>query len=488
MSIFSDKSILKNGTALTDSPFLVGGLVGLTAVVGGLIMAFGGPVVAAGLLLAVIATLIVLRNLEIGLWGVIAVVCLLPFATLPFKIVITPTFLDLALGAVVAVWTLRLVTGQQTRVVTAPVTVPLLIFIVVAVFAFIFGLGNGPLTTQLLRRFAELMLSLGFVIIVVDYCRTWERLERLVKVLLLAGAAAGAVGIGLWLLPDDLANSMLNILGRIGYPGGNVIRYIEENPDLAERAIGTSVDPNVYGGLLVLLGTVAAPQMLAKRPIFPRWLSVLIFCLIFVALMLTFSRGAFVALAGGLGFIALARYRQLIPYMIFAGLLILVLPFTQDYVVRLLEGFQGQDLATQMRFGEYRDAWTLMTRYPIFGVGFAGSPDLDLYLGVAMVYLTIGQQMGFLGLLSFAAVMGTVLGYAFFNRHIFAQAERLDPLWLGIHAAIISGLIAGIFDHYLFNMEFLHAVTAFWFLIGLGVAATRLGRLLPRDLSTVTRP
>ncbi|MCB0037667.1 MAG: hypothetical protein KDE51_26730, partial [Anaerolineales bacterium] len=167
--------------------------------------------------------------------------------------------------------------------------------------------------------------------------------------------------------------------------------------------------------------------------------------------------------------------------MIFAGLLILVLPFTQAYVVRLIEGFQGQDLATQMRFGEYRDAWALMMRYPVFGVGFAGSPDLDLYLGVAMVYLTIGQQMGFLGLMAFAAVIGTVLGYAFFNRHIFANNERLDPLWLGIHAAIISGLIAGIFDHYLFNMEFLHAVTAFWLLIGLGVAATRLGRLMEKE-------
>ncbi|MCB0037666.1 MAG: hypothetical protein KDE51_26725, partial [Anaerolineales bacterium] len=290
MSIFSAKT----AATIADSPLMVGFLVAGTAVVGGLILAFGGPIVAAGLLLSILATLVVLRNLEIGFWGVIGVVCLLPFATLPFKIVITPTFLDLALGAVVAVWALRLVTGRQTRVITAPVTVPLLVFIVVAIFAFIFGLGNGPLTSQLIRRFAELMLSLGFVIIVVDYCRTWERLERLVKVLLLAGAAAGAIGIGLWLLPDELANTILNVLSRIGYPGGNVIRYIEENPDLSERAIGTSVDPNVYGGLLVLLGTVAAPQMLAKRPLFPRWLSTVIFGLIFVALMLTFSRGAFV--------------------------------------------------------------------------------------------------------------------------------------------------------------------------------------------------
>ena len=458
-----------------NSPLMLGLLLGLTAVAGGLILAFGGPIVAVALLLAGIAALVVLRDIEVGFWGVIAVICLLPFATLPFKIVITPTFLDLALMAVIGVWILRVVTGQQETIITAPVTVPILLFLIVAVFAFIFGMGNGPLTSNLLRKFAELLLSIGFVIVIVDYCRTWRQLERLVKAFLLAGAAGAAVGIGIWLLPEETANQLLNLLTRLGYPGGWVIRYIEENPDLAERAIGTAVDPNVFGGLLVLIGTLAAPQLLAPKPIFPRWLTATIFGLIFVALMLTFSRGAFVALAGGLGFIAVVRYRRLMPYMLVAGVILLFLPITQEYVARLLEGFMGQDLATQMRFGEYRDAWRLIVRYPLFGVGFAGSPDLDLYLGVAMVYLTIGQQMGLLGLAAFTAVIGTVLGYAFIHRHIFKNNDQLDPIWLGLHAAIISGLVAGIFDHYLFNLEFLHAVTAFWMLLGLATAATRLG-------------
>jgi hypothetical protein len=40
---------------------------------------------------------------------------------------------------------------------------------------------------------------------------------------------------------------------------------------------------------------------------------------------------------------------------------------------------------------------------------------------------------------------------------------------------VVGGLVAGIFDHYLFNIDFHHAVTIFWFLVGLAVAATRLG-------------
>jgi polysaccharide biosynthesis protein PslJ len=453
----------------------LGLMAGLIAVAGGVVLAWGGPLAALAAVLALAAVVVVLRDIEIGFWGVIGVIVLLPFAAVPIDMGVKPTFLDLALAAVAGVWFLRLVTGRQRTVITAPITIPLVIFILVAIFSFIFGLAYGPLTTTLLRRFAELILSLSFVLIVVDYGRDWQRIERLVKVILLAGAGASLIAIFLWLLPDETTNTLLNSLQRVGYPGGWVVRYIEENPALSERAIGTSVDPNALGGLLVMIGALAGPQLVARRPLFSRWLTLLIVALVFVCLILTFSRGALVGLAGGLGFVAVARYRRLLPYMAVALLLLLLLPLTQGYVARFVEGIQGQDLATQMRFGEYRDAVTLIWRYPLFGVGFAGSPDSDLYLGVANVYLTIGQRMGFLGLSAFAVLMAVLFGYAFFNRHLFRGQERLDPVWLGLHAALLGGLVVGIFDHYLFNVDFHHAVTIFWLFVGLATAATRVG-------------
>jgi O-antigen ligase len=469
------------------SPVTLGVMVGFTAVIGGLLLAFGGPLAAAAVLLAGLTAIIVLRDIEIGFWGVIGVVCLLPFATLPIDLGLTPTFLDVALGAVVGIWVLGLVTGQQRTIITAPISIPLVLFMIVAVFSFIFGLSNGPFTPTLARKFAELLLSIGFVLVIIDYCSDWQRLERLVKVILLGGAAASAVAIGLWLLPDDTANTLLNYLVRLGYPGGQVIRFIEENPELSERAIGTSVDPNVLGGLLLMIGALAEPQLVSKRPLFSRWLTAVIVSLIFIALILTFSRGAMLGLAAGVFFVALLRYRRLIPYMLGVGLLMLVLPVTQGYIGRFVEGFLGQDLATQMRFGEYKDALTLIGRYPIFGVGFAGTPDIDIYLGVANVYFTIAQNMGLVGLLFFLAIIATVFGYAFFNRHWFKQHSRPDAIWLGLHAAIVGALAAGIFDHYLFNLEFHHAVTAFWLFIGLATAATRLAvdaKLSEKDVPT----
>ncbi|MEZ4516234.1 MAG: O-antigen ligase family protein [Chloroflexota bacterium] len=383
------------------SPAILGLVIGATAVVGGILLAFGGPLAAAAVLVGGLATILILRNIELGFFALIAVVCLLPFATIPIDIGVTPTFLDFALLAVIFVWGLAIVTGRQQRVVTGPIGLPILLFIIVAVFAFIFGLANGPLTPTLLRKFAELLLSLFFVIVVVDYSRTWTRLDRLVKFLLLAGAGAAVIAIVLWLLPEDTSNTLLNYLQLLGYPGGWVIRYIEENPELAERAIGTSVDPNVLGGLLLMIGALAAPQIVTSKPLFPRWIILSITGLVFIALILTFSRGAMLGLVAGLAFVAMMRYRRLIPYMVVLGLLLLLLPVTQEYISRFIEGFQGADLATQMRFGEYKDALRLIGRYPIFGVGFAGTPDVDLYLAVASVYFTIAGSMGLFGLLAF---------------------------------------------------------------------------------------
>lgn len=462
---------------LARSPLFVGLLAAFLALVGGVLLAFGGPLAAAAVLIAGTGALIILRDIEVGFYAVIGVVCLLPFATIPVDIGLTPTFLDVALGATVGIWLLEIVTGRKRTVITAPVTVPLILFMIVAVFAFIFGLNNGPLTPNLLRHFAELLLSLGFVIVVIDYCREWSRLERLVKALLLAGAGAALIGIFFWVLPDENANTLLNYLQRVGYPGGMVLRYIEDNPELSERAIGTSVDPNSFGGLLLMIGALAGPQVVAKYRLFNRPVTFAIVGLIFLCLVLTFSRGAMLGLAAGWGLVAVARYRRLLPYMVIIGLLFLLLPVTQGYVQRFVEGIQGNDLATQMRFGEYKDALILIGRYPLFGVGFAGSPDIDIYLGVASLYLLMAQQMGVLGLLVFAVLVCVVFGYAFFNRGLFRRHLRLDPVWLGLHAALAGGLVAGVLDHYLFNIDFHHAVTVFWLFIALAVASTRLGIL-----------
>ena len=459
------------------SSFLLGLAAALTAVTVGALVGFAGPLLAVIALAALAAAVWALMDIEVGLWGVVAVIALLPFGTLPIKIVFKPTFLDLAMGAVLFVYAMQWMSGNRRRLTVTPAHAPIAAFILMAVFAFIAGLANGPLTSNLARHFAEFVLSIAFAFVVVDTIQTASQLDRLVGVILLCGAAAAAVGIALYVIPESLAERLLSALRVVGYPSGGVLQYVESNPELGQRAIGTSVNPNAFGGLLAILGALAAPQLAARHPVFGRrWVWWASFILIVVCLILTYSRMAMFGLVVAMVGLALARYRKLLPVIAVGALIVIVLPFTQDYILRFVQGAQGADLATQMRFGEYKDALILLSRYPLIGVGFAGAPDIDIYLGVSNAYLAIAQEMGFVGLAILLFALAVVFGWAFEGRKQAYLDPTLEPLFLGLHAAIVAALVVGLGDHYFVNLDFQPAQTIFWMMIGLALSATRLSK------------
>jgi O-antigen ligase len=128
----------------------------------------------------------------------------------------------------------------------------------------------------------------------------------------------------------------------------------------------------------------------------------------------------------------------------------------------------------KMRLGEYKDAFILIGRYPWLGVGFAGAPDIDIYTAVASMYLTIAERMGLIGLVVFLVIAGVLLARFWRWRKAAERLPDLEPLWYGIHAAIIGGLIAGLSDRYFFSLDFHHSVTLFWLIVGLATAAVQL--------------
>ncbi|MCB9138226.1 MAG: hypothetical protein H6642_07765 [Caldilineaceae bacterium] len=128
-----------------------------------------------------------------------------------------------------------------------------------------------------------------------------------------------------------------------------------------------------------------------------------------------------------------------------------------------------------MRFGEYKDALILIRRYPLFGVGFTGTPDLDIYLGVSMLYLIIPQNMGVIGLAAFiAAVIGFFVMIFTSWRH--GYAPRLEAMLLGYAGAVLGALVSGVFDHYWFNMTYPHMTVLFWLYVGMATAVVLVQR------------
>ncbi len=462
-------------------PAVLGTLIlcaALAAAVGYLLAEFGVVVAGAGLV-AMLAGLWMLRRIEMAYWAVIGIVCLLPFASFPFDIGVTPTFLDAALGTLFLVWVLQIATGRQREFIGTSLGMPILAFMLMAFGSFVFGLTHAPLTPYILRHFAELMLSVALFFLVVNTVRDAGRLRRLTRVLIVCAFVEAALGVVLYAIASymasDLVIRVLSALGRLGYPtGAGVLRYIRDDPTLPMRATATSVDPNVLGSLLNLTLAIGVPQLFAQRPLIRLRYLVPMLGVMALCLGLTISRGALAGVAIALAVVATLRYRKLWLLLLAACALLLFLPQTQDYVAHFVQGLRGEDLATQMRFGEYKDALILIGRYPWLGVGFTGSPDIDTYIGVANVYLLIAEQMGLVGLGGFVIVMAVFFVRFWRTRRQAAAHAEVEPLFWGLHAGIIGALVSGVVDHYFFNLDFHHSVTLLWLIVGLATAAVEI--------------
>lgn len=452
-------------------------VAGILAVAGSASIAFVHPAIPFAIIIGVIVGVIILSNIEYAMFAVIGIAVLLPFAALPLNIGFNPTFLDLALVAAYCIWLARILTRQDDAGFTATsLGLPVLTFLILAVFSFIAGTAHAPVTTQVLRQFAEVLAAIAFFFVIANVVRTRAMLERYVTALIIAGFISAAMGIALYFLPHDVSIFLLSALRVFKYPTGDrVLRFINDDPANPMRATSTSVDPNVLGGLLILVTALTVPQLFAEKPLLPRKLIGAMVGTMLLCMVLTFSRGSLLGLGLALLVIATVRYRPIIAVAIIAVTVILFLPITQDYVGYFIDAFTAGDRSTQMRLGEYKDAFTLISRYPFFGVGFGGSPDIDTYLGVSSVYLLMAEEMGLVGLSVFLITMGLFFQQilqAWFAR--IAQDEFLAPILLGVGGALLGAMIGGLADHYFFNLKFPHSVVLFWLFVGLGMVTIRL--------------
>ncbi|MEA2572709.1 MAG: hypothetical protein QOH93_7 [Chloroflexia bacterium] len=458
-------------------------------VFGGLAIAMGNPVVPFLALVALIMLpWLVTRPLaDVAL--VIGTIMLLPFAVLPVRLaVLTPTLLEMALLFLYISWLMSLLlgAGQGVRLARTPLDGWVLLFLASTLFSFVLGIGRDS-SSDVVHNYIKLVLSVCLFFAVGSVIRDSRTLATVMRWLVLAGGASAVVGVVLWRLPDTLATSLLTRLSVVGYPTTRVIRYVEDNPALGERAVGTQVDPNSFGGLLMIVAVITGVQLLARKPVLPRWLVGSIFLAEIAAIVLTQSRSALGGVVVGAVFVATMRYRRLWAWGLAGAGLLLVVGTGSGYFARIASGLRLEDPASLMRLSEYRNALAIIGRYPVFGVGFGTAGELDLTTGVSSLYLTIAERAGMLALALFVLAMlsflvHTIPAVVASRRAAPATGSEgegewsvLDSTLLGGTAAMLGALISvGPLDHFYFNIEFPHMVALFWLTASLTLAAVRM--------------
>ncbi len=466
---------------------LIGLALGAIGVGIGAVVVIAEPLLGVGIVIGILAGLYIITDTTAALYGMILVMALLPFGTFPFDVGVTPTLLDGAMGAFLLIYITQWMTGRRRALTFSIAHAPLALYFGWLIISFILGLRYAPPTQTILRQFVETLLSIGIVFVLLDLLRDGRALRRLVLVVMLAVGAQALVSLVLYGLPDATSEWLLVRLARIGYPNGGVIRYIEDNPAAAERAIGTWVDPNALGGFLAIAAAMIAPQVFAPHPVMRyRWLAWGVLGVVVLALLLTFSRAAMLAFGISLVFIGSFRaYRRYWLLIVLGVALLLVLPQTRSYIERFAQAFTASDLATQMRIGEYRDSLRLIERYPISGAGFTGVPDADLYTGAASMYFIMANHIGLVGVGLFALTMLVVFWHGWRTWRTLPGDDPDHAIVIGYHGALLAALINATSDHYYFRIDFHASITLFWLVVGLAIASAHL--VARRTGSTVDR-
>jgi len=218
------------------------------------------------------------------------------------------------------------------------------------------------------------------------------------------------------------------------------------------RIGGTIGVPNVAGGYLSIILVCAASLLLVELSRLQRWLAISVIAFGSVALIFTFSRGAWMAFVLAitlLGFV-ISRHRGFslkVPLAILAILALLYLPFHNTISARLLGKDEGSGEA---RIPLNSLAIRMIEDNPVLGVGANNfTVAMDRYVtsefrhawlwAVHNKYLLVLAETGFGGLLAYLAFLLSTLrrGWQCWRM----QDAVLSPLALGFVAGIAGHML-----------------------------------------------
>lgn len=225
------------------------------------------------------------------------------------------------------------------------------------------------------------------------------------------------------------------------------------------RLLSTWFDPNFVGGLFAFVLCLNTGLLLDKKttPSFKKWLLLSTGILLY-ALLLTYSRSAYLALMGGISIIGILRSRQLLFTAFLTFLLLISLSArAQERVINLYHtaesligiGAELPDATARLRLDSWAGAKTMIHDKPVLGIGFntyayaqnryGFLDDLKRHSasGSDSTLLTIWATTGTLGFITYLWLLGTILWTSFHKRR--------NGLKLGLFTGIIALLIHSIF-------------------------------------------
>lgn len=414
------------------------------------------------LLLGVPMALLVLRMPIIGLALFAAMSCFMPYTTvnLGIRFTISEALLGLTwAGVALHIFFQRIPVPRFGKTEWA-----LLLLMAFSVIPFIVGEVTIAVPGAGISNWIRWLANLSPLLLGPLLLRTPGERDVLIVSLLLGNLAMLLLSLAVF-AQHRTALALIPILESMHYAHPEALRDILGTEF---SRLGTPwVHPNLSGGAMALIVPLAACYGITQMG-WRRWLGLAVALLGGVAVLLTSSRGAILAL--GLVLIWMAWLRVPGTRALLAGALVLGLVTAVAYPPlqqRLATMFSSDNASTEVRLEEYRKFPEAMLRYPL-GIGFQVEPPVpgSGLPGISNLWLNYVYKLGLLGMLLYCAVL------VHWWRRVRPQGKvfvlnRENGIWLGSTAALVAALLTGLIDHYYsFTMVL---VALFWLVMALNL-------------------
>ena len=398
---------------------------------------------------------------------------------------------ELAVIFLATVWALRAAARQRTALRAGHVWVPLGLFLGIALLSMSVAQDLG-LTAKEIVKWAEFGLMVVLVASVVERPRD---AVIAVAAILAAGCIEALYGLGQAATGAGPAGFLI---------GGNLLRafghFGQPNPFAAYVATGLLV----ASGIGIALMTRSPRSLLSPTGV----LVALVGGVLFLALLASLSRSAWIAVAAAVVVMLVAHDRRTAPLVGLGFLLALLLglvglfgllpPVVTSRFTVLLDNFalfdarsvtlSAANFALVQRMAIWQAAWEIYQQHPVLGIGL-GNFDV-VYPSYALpgwpqlpghahnYYLNLLAELGVLGLSAYVVLLGWL--YVSVWRAVQqAKAALGQPEMptLAVYGAALGalGVLVLLTVHHLFDNLYVHGIIVqIGMLVGLALAAPRL--------------
>jgi len=407
---------------------------------------------ASGMVLAFLLFIISFVDIRIGFAIIILATLLSPEINIPTSYFreITLRLEDLLLVVVFLAWLGRLAVMQEyRRIRISPLDLPILLILIVNVISTIRGVMSGEVTSIPMALFYNLK-TFEFVLmyfVVANNLKNKKEIKFFLVFILITAVIVALYGICQIPKQTEIFN-----------------------PHRLTAPFEGASEPNTLGGyLMIVLAISISLWLYMKWSVFKWWFGILI-CLIFVPLLFTLSRGAYVATFGMICLIGILSRRKwiLIVVLLFIMLSPLILP--QVIIDRALYNFSDPrywgiaDPSVAERIYSFQKAYYFLKTAPFLGHGVTGGGNI-----LDNQYSRIMIETGLIGLFLFFWLI-----YRAFRISFFVFKNSKVGWCKGIALAYIGSLF-GILIHSIANITFyiVRIMEPFWILTGFMVVLYR---------------